>query len=162
MVSLRLPLYIWIHEDDLPHWHHVKSSLVRYSVRIPDTRRTATMLHLWSAQGSPSPTREPTLLLHWSLRAYVSSPSRLRKTKQLTYLDTGYGGVKRNALTKQKIFGLSRLVRNVVEICRNSWEMQLQKGRTCVTCFLSCYHTLKKDREEDCEKGTLERPMSDT
>jgi hypothetical protein len=51
-------------------------------------------------------------------------PSRLRETKQLTISDAGFREVKRNALTKEHFFGLSRLLRNVAEICREGHMLQ--------------------------------------
>jgi hypothetical protein len=50
--------------------------------------------------------------------------SRLRTTKQLTISDAGYREVKRDALTKENFFGLSRLLRNVAEICREGHKLQ--------------------------------------
>jgi hypothetical protein len=142
-VSLRIPQYIWMYDVDLPCWeHYVKSTLVRYSVRIPNARGNATMFHPGSDHRCSNLTRARILVPHSFLRAYVSPNLRLHNDKRLMYLDAGYGGVIED---ERNFLRLSCPVSDVAKNCRNILKAQLQKARRCTTCFPSCCHQFEED-----------------
>lgn len=58
-----------------------------------------------------------------SIRDYFP-PSRLRNTSHLTISDVGYRGKNRDSLKEKHFVGLSRLLREVAEICREGHKLK--------------------------------------